>query len=355
MSSTLAFKKTYNSMPKVTSFTPGRVNLIGEHIDYNGGMVLPVALEKGIFISLTPRSDNSIRIFSDQFDEVIELNINNIATSKWSDYALGGIVYANKAGFLNGGADIAITSTLPIGAGLSSSAALIVGILKLTASLSKKTVDNISIAILAKRVENEFIGMPCGIMDQMAISCTNPGKAIALDTKNLSFEVISLPKSYHIAIIHSGEYRLNTDGNYKKRKEECDIIKEIIGHNDICNMSDNEFILLKSTSTDLYQRALHCVSEHQRALKAIKAIKDDNIPKLGLLMTESHASMRDDFKVSLTNIDNLVNDAIHLGAVGARLTGGGFGGCIVACVLKKNLKTWRQKLLSLHPKAFSVI
>ncbi|MDG1142899.1 MAG: galactokinase [Hellea sp.] len=355
MSSNLAFKKTYNSMPEVTSFTPGRVNLIGEHIDYNGGMVLPAALEKGIFISLTPRNDNNIRIYSDQFDEIIELNINNTATSKWSDYALGSIVYANKVGFLNGGADIAITTTLPLGAGLSSSSALIVGILKLTASLSKKTFDNISIAILAKRVENEFIGMPCGIMDQMAISCTDPGKAIALDTKNLSFEVISLPKYHHMAIIHSGEYRLNTDGNFKKRKEECDIIKEIIGHNDICSMSDNEFILLKNISTDLNQRARHCVSEHQRTLRAIKAIKEGNIPKFGLLMTESHNSMRDDFKMSLPSIDNLVNDAIHLGAVGARLTGGGFGGCIVACILEENLEAWRQKLLSLHPKAFNVI
>ena len=169
MSSSLAFRNIYNSQPDISSFTPGRVNLIGEHIDYNGGMVLPATLEKGIFISLKSRSDNRIRIYSDQFCRVEELNINDSATSNWSDYALGSIVFANKAGFLNGGADIAITTTLPLGAGLSSSSALIVGILKLAASLSKRPYDNIKIAILAKRVENEFIGIPCGIMDQMVI------------------------------------------------------------------------------------------------------------------------------------------------------------------------------------------
>ena len=117
-------------------------------------------------------------------------------------------------------------------------------------------------------------------------------------------------------------------------------------------MSDNEFILLKNISTDLYQRARHCVSEHQRALKAIKAIKDGNIPELGLLMTESHTSMRDDFKMSLPSIDNLVNDAIHLGAVGARLTGGGFGGCIVACILKEKPKGLETKIIITPPKSF---
>jgi len=355
MSSSLAFRNIYNSQPDISSFTPGRVNLIGEHIDYNGGMVLPATLEKGIFISLKSRSDNRIRIYSDQFCRVEELNINDSATSNWSDYALGSIVFANKAGFLNGGADIAITTTLPLGAGLSSSSALIVGILKLAASLSKRPYDNIKIAILAKRVENEFIGIPCGIMDQMVISCSDLGKAIALDTKTLDFEILTLPNAYHMAILHSGEYRLNTDGNYRKRKEECDKIKEIIGHNDICNMSNNDFALLNNISTDLKQRARHCVTEHQRTLNAIKAIKKDNVFKLGLLMTESHISMRDDFKVSLPNIDSLVHDAIDLGAVGARLTGGGFGGCIVACVLKEDLTTWRQKLLSRHPRAFSVI
>lgn len=351
---TSKFEDIYGCLPAASSFTPGRVNLIGEHIDYNGGMVLPTALDLGISISLKPREDKKIRIYSDKFEVMAELSIDDKAADDWSDYALGGIVYANEFGFLNGGADIAMSTTLPFGAGLSSSSALTVGLLKLTRDISGKSTSDTDIAILARRLENEFIGMPCGIMDQMAVAYTMPGQALALDTKTLDFEVIDLPTDYHMAVIHSGQYRRNADGNYKARKEECDAVKAALGHGDICNISDEEFGNLANLPNVLQRRARHCMAEHRRTVQAAEALKKHDMQTLGWLMNESHASMRDDFEMSLPPIDKLVQDAVGFGAIGARLTGGGFGGCIVACVQKHKLEPWTKKLLTAHSAAFAV-
>ena len=348
------FEDIYGYAPAGSSFTPGRVNLIGEHIDYNGGVVLPTALELGISISLKPRDDKKIRIYSDKFEVMAEISIDDKAADNWSDYALGAIVYANKAFFLKGGADIAIHTTLPFGAGLSSSSSLTVGLLKLARDISGKKMSDTDIAIIARRIENEFIGMPCGIMDQMAVAYAKSGQALALDTKSLEFEVVNLPVDYHMAVIHSGQYRRNADGNYKARKEECDAVKWAIGHDDICLITDADLLSLTNLPDALQRRARHCMTEHRRTLTALQALKDGDLALLGRLMIESHASMRDDFEMSLPSIDKLVDDAVKFGAIGARLTGGGFGGCIVACVANDYLNEWTKKLLAAHPAAYVV-
>lgn len=351
---TSKFEDIYGYLPDASSFTPGRVNLIGEHIDYNSGMVLPTALDLGISISLKARDDKRVRIYSDQFSVMSEVSIDDKAADDWSDYALGAIVYANEAGFLTGGADIAMSSTVPTAAGLSSSSALTVGILKLTRDLAGNDMSDTEVSVLARRLENEFIGMPCGIMDQMAVAIAKPGQALALDTKSLAYEVIDMPLDYHMAVLHSGQYRRNADGNYKARKEECDAVKAALGHDDICLISDADFLELRHLPDVLQRRARHCMTEHRRTVAAAQALKDNNIELLGRLMIESHASMRDDFEMSLPPIDQLVHDAVDFGAIGARLTGGGFGGCIVACVAKDKLEAWTKRLLASHPAAFAV-
>ncbi len=348
------FEKAFGYAPELSRFTPGRVNLIGEHIDYNGGMVLPTALELGIASAIKPRNDKKIRIISDKFDTIAERTLEESKNGDWSDYALGAVIYANKVGFLTGGADIAISANLPFGAGLSSSSALTVGLLKLARDCGKKAFDNEEISKLARCIENEFIGMPCGIMDQMAVAIAKPGEALALNTKSLNYEVVGLPEAYQMAVIHSGQYRLNSDGHYKARKEECDAIKAAIGHNDICLMTQSERDKVNALDANLIKRARHCVTEHQRTLAAVEALKNRNMETLGQLMYESHISMRDDFEMSLPPIDSLVSDAVKLGALGARLTGGGFGGCIVACVKATDRKEWQADLLKRHPQAFSV-
>jgi len=281
------FKSVFDQTPQISGFTPGRVNLIGEHTDYNGGMVLPTALELGITFAIKPRSDNVIRISSDKFDDLAE-------------------------------------------------------------RLDK------DIAVLARRVENEFIGMPCGIMDQMAVAIARPGQALALDTENLDYDLVDLPQDYHMAVIHSGQFRQLNEGRYKERKEECDAIKARLGHDNICQISDADFKSLHDMPDVLQRRARHCMSDHRRTIDAVACLRAHDMEEFGRLMNESHISMRDDFEITVPKVDDLVKDAVKFGALGARQTGGGFGGCIVACVPKTEVKTWTKSLLEHHPQAFWV-
>ena len=348
------FGELFGAKPSVMGFTPGRVNLIGEHTDYNGGMVLPTALELGISLALTPRQDNEIHIWSDKFEDIAKRTLSDQATEHWSDYITGAIIQANQQGYIAGGADIAVQTTLPFGAGISSSAAVTVGILKLARDLASAETSDQDIAILARKVENEFVGMPCGIMDQMAVAIANPGQALALDTETLDYELIKLPENYQMAVIHSGQFRQLNEGRYKERKEECDLIKFALGHDNICKISDDEFAELSPLSDVLHRRAMHCMSEHRRTVEAVNCLRNNDMERLGVLMNESHISMRDDFEITVPKVDQLVEDAVKLGALGARQTGGGFGGCIVACVSSETRITWEESLLSLHPEAFHV-
>jgi len=349
------FQTAFGVSPMQSGFTPGRVNLIGEHTDYNGGMVLPTALNQGLSLSLTPRSDDVVRIVSDKFEGgIVERNLSQREADNWSDAVLGAIIYANKAGLLTGGVDVGIATNLPMGAGLSSSAATIVGLLKLARSAAGSDMSDTDIAVLARRVENEFIGVPCGIMDQMAVAIARPGQALALDTKSLDYEVVDLPKDYHMAVIHSGVFRRLTEGRYKERKEECDVVKARLGHNDICLISEAEFDTLVGLPDHIIRRARHCMTEHKRTFKAVKLLQNNDMQPFGNLMAESHISMRDDFEITVPQIDAIVEDAMKFGAIGARMTGGGFGGCIVACVKNEDLNAMNEQLFAKHKDAFFV-
>lgn len=349
-----AFETTFGFKPSVSGFTPGRVNLIGEHTDYNGGMVLPTALDLGVSLALSPRSDNIIRIWSDKFEGVAERDLSESTKDHWSDYILGACKLAVAEGLIEVGVDIAVQTTLPFGAGISSSAAVTVGVLKLLCQSSNSDLSGKEIAILARRVENEFIVMPCGIMDQMAVAIAHPGQALALQTDTLEYDLVDLPKDYHMAVIHSGVFRQLNEGRYKERKEECDAVKAVLGHENICQMSEAEFEGLGDLSDMLRRRAKHCMTEHRRTVAAVECLKAEDMDAFGRLMIESHNSMRDDFEITVSAIDELVASAVELGAVGARMTGGGFGGCIVACVPNENLNPWRDALLAKHIDAFWV-
>ena len=348
------YKDIFGNKPSQIGFTPGRVNLIGEHTDYNGGMVLPTALELGIDLALKARKDDQIYISSDKFDNLAQRSLTDKATDHWSDYITGAMVLANEVGLMRGGANIAAQTNLPFGAGISSSAAVTVGVLKLAREQSGSSMSDKDIAVLARRVENEFIGMPCGIMDQMAVAIAHPGQALALNTETLGYDLIDLPNDFHMAVIHSGQYRQLNEGRYKERKEECDAVKAVLGHENICQISDVEFGSLSGLSDKLQRRAKHCMTEHRRTFDAVVSIRQGRLHAFGHLMNESHISMRDDFEITVPNVDELVEDAVKFGALGARQTGGGFGGCIVACVANEKLDGWRENLLSAHAEAFWV-
>ena len=347
------FEGRFGRLPDQTAFAPGRVNLIGEHIDYNGGLVLPAALPLGVVVALAVRGDEVIRVASDSFDAVEETRLGDGKRGVWSDHAAGAVQQAVAAGWIDGGVDLLIRSNLPHGAGVSSSAALIVAILKTCSALAGRTIAPEDLATRARRVENDFIGVPCGIMDQMAVATCPPGKALALDTRTLAYETVPLLAGHSFAVIHSGQQRRLSDGRYAIRKEECDAAKAALGTEDLCRVSADA-LQAAGMATPIAARVRHCISEHRRVEAAIEAMKAGDAAVLGALMNASHVSMRDDFDVSTPEIDALVETACEGGAIGARLTGGGFGGCIVALVETGHVEAWREDVLSGHEAAWRV-
>lgn len=348
------FHEAFGHAPDATIFTPGRVNLIGEHTDYNGGQVLPTALHRGVTLAVSSRMDRRVRIISEGFDGLADRLLSDTAQDHWSDYIVGALQLAKAQGFGPEGANVAVATDLPVGAGLSSSAAVTVGTLDAAQVLSGTERPRRDIALLARQVENDFIGVPCGIMDQMAVAISKPGQALSLDTKTLDYELIDLPKDYHFAVIHSGIHRKLSDGRYKIRKEECDAIKRIIGHDDICLISKAALRALSEVDPVLFRRARHCRVEHMSTILAAAKLHNEDIHDMeafGIHMNESHRSMRDDFEITVPAINSLVEDAQAFGAMGARMTGGGFGGCMVACVAKDQVEVWKDRLLRAHPAA----
>lgn len=329
---------------------PGRVNLIGEHTDYNGGMVLPAALSIGLEVSLIPRTDRAVAVTSNGYDAPSIRAVEDDAVGDWSDPCVGAIREANALGLLNGGATLDVTSTIPEGSGLSSSAALIVAVLKAARAAAGAGLGDVELAVAARRVENGYMGVPCGIMDQMAVALAKPGTAMALDTKTLTFDLVALPAGYEMVVVHSGLTRKLTDGRYAARKVECDAAKQYFGTEDLCllNQAAVEAADLDETPK---RRTLHCLTEHARVKSTLAAMQAGDMQSVGALMNDSHASMRDLFEMSLPEIDALVESAREFGALGARLTGGGFGGCIVACLKEGQRGDWLERLGETHPQA----
>lgn len=354
MTVTDAFHETFGRSPAITGTAPGRVNLIGEHTDYNGGAVLPAALEQRIEIALAPRDTATTRIASSRFGDVIERPVGDPKRGNWTDYAMGALFKAEQLGWLSGGVDLQIESKIPDGAGVSSSAALITAILRAVASLASIDISPVALAKHARAVENDYIGMPCGIMDQMAVGLCEHGKALALDTSDLSYQVLDIPADWRFVVIHSGIRRELADGRYKQRFEECHAARMALRTEHLCKLTPDQRAAVGNLPENLQKRARHVVSEHERTRAAGAAMRDSDFERFGQLMNDSHHSYARDFEASTPGIDALVEEAVAQGAVGARLTGGGFGGCIVALVRSDQADAWCKSLLSRHPKAWRV-
>jgi len=333
-----------------TASAPGRVNLIGEHTDYNGGLVLPGALSIGLEVQLEPTSGDAIEVRSDSYDAQELRTLTEEASGSWADPCVGALREAHRLGLIDGGARVHVRSTIPEGSGLSSSAALIVAVLKAARAAAEGGPDDVEIAVAARRVENEYMGVPCGIMDQMAVALATPGRAMALDTRTLTYDLVALPQGYEMVVVHSGLTRKLTDGRYAARKVECDAAKSFFGTEDLC-LLDRATVEAADLDDVSKRRTLHCLTEHARVVDAVEAMRASDMQTFGALMNASHVSMRDWFEMSLPEIDALVASAVDLGALGARLTGGGFGGCIVACLKIGEREKWLDALLACHPGA----
>ena len=354
MTITTTFHATFGHNPDATASVPGRVNLIGEHTDYNGGAVLPAAISRKIDVAIARQDNPEIAIQSGRFPDQAIRPVGDPKRDDWTDYAVGALWKAEQLGWLQGGVKLQIESDVPDGAGVSSSAALITAILRAVAEIGNVSAPPVEIAKHARAVENDYIGMPCGIMDQMAVGLADVGKALALDTHDLSYEVITIPDDWGVVTLHSGIRRELADGRYKARFEECQAAADELKTSTLCRLTAAQEAALSDLPEPLRKRARHVTSEHQRTVAAISAMKQHDLPSFAALMNDSHTSYARDFEASTPEIDALVEDARAIGAKGARLTGGGFGGCIVALIEASSLEDWVSEFLSRHEKAWRV-
>ena len=327
------FRRTFQRDVDVTASAPGRVNLIGEHTDYNGGYVLPIALPQETRVLLAHRPDRIVRAYSVDLgsDSMTSFELGSEArTHSWIDYVQGVTWALREHGAQLGGVDMLVSSDVPIGKGLSSSASLEVAVGRGLRSLFGLSIDDVEIAMIGHRAETGFVGAPVGIMDQMVCSLGDRSTALFLDARTKRFEKIPLPPDVALGVIDSGIAHSHASGEYRTRRRECDEAAAALGVDTLRDLTEQDLPTIARLSEPLNRRARHVVTENARVLAAVDAIRRSDAKTLGRLFLESHASMRDDFEVSLPEIDRLVEiSASHPQTYGARLTGGGFGGAIV--------------------------
>ncbi len=339
-------------------FAPGRVNLIGEHTDYNGGHVFPCALTIGTYGAVRKRQDDKLRFYSMNFDKlgVLESSIKELAPEKkadWTNYPKGVMWAFEKRGMgMPGGLDMVISGNIPNGSGLSSSASLEVLTGYILRDLFGFQVSNTDLALIGQYSENNFNGMNCGIMDQFASAMGKKDHAIFLNTADLSYEYAPLVlDGAKIVVTNSKVKHSLVSSAYNERRSESETaLKELQSVVDIKGLGDlteEEFEKYKYAIKDevRLRRAKHAVYENQRTIRAVEALKNNDVALFGRLMNDSHVSLRDDYEVSCEEIDILVDEAWKIpGVIGSRITGGGFGGCTVSIVKDEAIDTFRERL-----------
>jgi galactokinase len=328
------FAAAFGRAPEVRSAAAGRVNLIGEHTDYNDGFVLPLAVPLRTRVALSRRMDREGRVVSGQRadDGIAAFTVGGEQPGRaWLDYVQGVTSVLGAAGQAVGGFDLAIDSDVPLGSGLASSAALLVAVARALREAFGLSIDDVELARLAQRAEVEFVGARVGIMDQFCASLGDEHHALFVDTRTLAYERVPFPPSLELAVIGSGVAHSNAAGEYNTRRAECERACQLLGVASLRDLTVADLPRIDALPAPLAGRARHVVTENQRVLDTVSALKDGRPDDLGALMAASHRSMRDDYEVSVGEIDLLVELAdARADVIGARLTGGGFGGSIVA-------------------------
>lgn len=343
-------------------FAPGRVNLIGEHTDYNGGHVFPCALTIGTYMAARKRADRKLNFYSMNFEElgVLESSLDDLtpkADGEWTNYPKGVIwAFEGRGMKLNCGLDIALYGNIPNGSGLSSSASLEVVTGYMLRDLFGFDVTNQDLALIGQYSENNFNGCNCGIMDQFASAMGKKDNAIFLDTSDLSFEYapIVLDGAKIVVTNSMVKHSLVTSAYNDRRNESAQALKDlqqVCGIKTLGDLTEEEFETYKSAIKDDINRARakHAVYENQRTIKAVKALEDQDLETFGKLMNASHVSLRDDYETSCEEVDVLVDEAWKIpGVIGSRITGGGFGGCTVSIVKDEAIDTFKEKLTAAY-------
>ena len=349
-----SFQSQFGYEPEYIIQAPGRVNLIGEHTDYNDGFVLPCAIDYQTVVAAAKRSDNKVRLvavdYDDELDEFhLDQEIEFVEGKMWTNYIRGVVKFLRVRGFEFSGADIAVTGNVPQGAGLSSSAALEVVIGQTFKELYSLNISQAEIALNGQQAENEFVGCNCGIMDQMISAQGVMDHAMLLDCRSLDTQSVSMPKDMAVVIINSNKQRGLVDSEYNTRREQCEQAAKIFGVKALRDLTIEQLnARIDELDEVVAKRARHVITENDRTLKAAIALSEGDITTLSKLMEESHASMRDDFEITVFEVDTLVDIVKHVVGTqgGVRMTGGGFGGCIVALIPPTFVEDVRQAVES---------
>ena len=358
MSSTL-FESHFGVPPEAVAIGHGRANLIGEHTDYNDGLVMPVLLRHHTAVALSPRNDNIINGVSDRFG-VFDRRVDSPCDGSWLDFVSGALSIARRNGFAVGneaarGINIAVSSNVPAGAGVSSSAAFEIALLRALGALAPDMFDAISPADLARmgqQIEHDFVGTACGIMDQMVATIAPVGQAMLLDVRSMETRCIPLFAGYDFLVIHSGADRKLSEGAYNERLAQCQNAAREMG---VASLRDADLSACAELGDPLLQkRARHVISENMRVQKAAIALETGKADQFGQLMDECHASLDTDFEVSSPVLNALVANLKAAGAIGARLTGAGFGGCVVALCPRDKSDQILAAIRSSNPNAWLV-
>ena len=339
----------------VIFFSPGRVNLIGEHTDYNNGFVFPCALNYGTYLLVRKRNDDRLILNTLNFEFSDSLNIHNIQkieSGEWVNYPLGVISEFIQRGIQPGGMEMLFYGDIPNGAGLSSSASIEMVTAYALNKLFDAGLPNLELIKLSQHAENTFVGMNCGIMDQFAVCMGEKDKAIFLNCDTLNYDAVPVElNEYQLIISNTNKRRGLTDSKYNERRAECEKAVEYINKkvsiNHLSQLSINDLHLLDELIPDkiIRKRARHVITENNRVLQAVKVLKKGDILQFGKLMNESHDSLKKDYEVTGKELDALAYEARKIsGTVGSRMTGAGFGGCTVSIVEKKQAESFIEKL-----------
>jgi len=355
------FEQQFQSAAELVCHAPGRVNIIGDHTDYNDGFVLPAAINYGTTIAASKREDNVVKVYAHDCDaQTNEFILNEISFDEemmWSNYVKGTLqALMTKYPDIKG-ADLVVTGNVPQGAGLSSSASFEVAILKTFTELYQLDLDGVTAALMGQRAENDFVGCNCGIMDQLISAMGQKDHAMLLDCKDLSFEDAPIPDNLTLFIVNSNVKRGLVDSAYNLRRQQCEAVAEYFGVSALREVTLEQLNAAQDKiEPELFKRARHVVSENARVVATLKALKTNDMASMSIAMKASHNSLRDDFEVTTKEMDGLVEmiDGVLGTNGGVRMTGGGFGGCIVALVPTIMVEQIEEVVNSKYEKTFGL-
>lgn len=331
------FRERFGGEPALLARAPGRVNLIGEHTDYNDGFVLPAAIDRAIYVAARPRHDREVHFVSIDFGDQTVFTLDALDAPDlpvWSSYPRGALWWLGDQGFAVPGFDAVMGGDIPVGAGLSSSAAVEVAMIELGLALAGESLSKQAIALGGVEVEHQFIGVPCGVMDQMASAMGVDGHALLINCRSLEATPIPVPGGVSIMIMDTAKQRGLVDSEYATRRAQCEEAARVLGVPALRDATREQVEAAREQLGDLlYRRARHIVTENLRTQATAMALRSGGLKTAGQAMRESHASLRDDYEVSCRELD-IMSDLANAqpGCYGARMTGGGFGGCAVALV-----------------------